>query len=162
MNKVLRILEENARYTNEEIAMMTGKTAVEVAEEIDRLEKDGVIRGYKAIVDRDRLSDEMPNMVSAIIELRVTPKRDAGFDEIAEKIAQYSEVEDVYLMSGGYDLALTITAKSFKDIALFVSQRLATLDSVLSTATHFILSRYKEKGVVLHTGQTDEREGNWF
>ena len=94
MNKVLRILEENARYTNEEIAMMTGKTAVEVAEEIDRLEKDGVIRGYKAIVDRDRLSDEMPNMVSAIIELRVTPKRDAGFDEIAEKIAQYSEVED--------------------------------------------------------------------
>ena len=162
MNKVLRILEENARYTNEEIAMMTGKTAVEVAEEIDRLEKDGVIRGYKAIVDRDRLSDEMPNMVSAIIELRVTPKRDAGFDEIAEKIAQYSEVEDVYLMSGGYDLALTITAKSFKDIALFVSQRFATLDSVLSTATHFILSRYKEKGVVLHTGQTDEREGNWF
>ena len=162
MNKVLRILEENARYTNEEIAMMTGKTAVEVAEEIDRLEKDGIIRGYKAIVDRDRLSDEMPNMVSAIIELRVTPKRDAGFDEIAEKIAQYSEVEDVYLMSGGYDLALTITAKSFKDIALFVSQRLATLDSVLSTATHFILSRYKEKGVVLHTGQTDEREGNWF
>lgn len=162
MNKVLRILEENARYTNEEIAMMTGQTAVEVAEEIDRLEKDGVIRGYKAIVDRDRLSDEMPNMVSAIIELRVTPKRDAGFDEIAEKIAQYSEVEDVYLMSGGYDLALTITAKSFKDIALFVSQRLATLDSVLSTATHFILSRYKEKGVVLHTGQTDEREGNWF
>lgn len=162
MNKVLRILEENARYTNEEIAMMTGKTAVEVAEEIDRLEKDGVIRGYKAIVDRDRLSDEMPNMVSAIIELRVTPKRDAGFDEIAEKIAQYSEVEDVYLMSGGYDLALTITAKSFKDIALFVSQRLATLDSVLSTATHFILSRYKEKGVVLHTGQPDEREGNWF
>ncbi len=162
MNKVLRILEENARYTNEEIAMMTGQTAVEVAEEIDRLEKDGIIRGYKAIVDRDRLSDEMPNMVSAIIELRVTPKRDAGFDEIAEKIAQYSEVEDVYLMSGGYDLALTITAKSFKDIALFVSQRLATLDSVLSTATHFILSRYKEKGVVLHTGQPDEREGNWF
>ena len=162
MNKVLRILEENARYTNEEIAMMTGQTAVEVAEEIDRLEKDGIIRGYKAIVDRDRLSDEMPNMVSAIIELRVTPKRDAGFDEIAEKIAQYSEVEDVYLMSGGYDLALTITAKSFKDIALFVSQRLATLDSVLSTATHFILSRYKEKGVVLHTGLTDEREGNWF
>ena len=162
MNKVLRILEENARYTNEEIAMMTGKTAVEVAEEIDRLEKDGIIRGYKAIVDRDRLSDEMPNMVSAIIELRVTPKRDAGFDEIAEKIAQYSEVEDVYLMSGGYDLAITITAKSFKDIALFVSQRLATLDSVLSTATHFILSRYKEKGVVLHTGQPDEREGNWF
>ena len=162
MNKVLRILEENARYTNEEIAMMTGQTAVEVAEEIDRLEKDGIFRGYKAIVDRDRLSDEMPNMVSAIIELRVTPKRDAGFDEIAEKIAQYSEVEDVYLMSGGYDLALTITAKSFKDIALFVSQRLATLDSVLSTATHFILSRYKEKGVVLHTGQPDEREGNWF
>ncbi len=162
MNKILHILEENARYTNEEIAMMTGQTALEVAEEIDRLEKEGIIRGYKAIVDRDRLSDKMPNMVSAIIELRVTPKRDAGFDEIAEKIAHYSEVEDVYLMSGGYDLALTISAKSFKDIALFVSQRLATLDSVLSTATHFILSRYKEKGVVLHTGQPDEREGNWF
>lgn len=158
MEKVLRLLEENARYTNEEIAVMTGKTPVEVAETIDTLEKEGVIRGYKAIVDRDKL----PESVAAIIELRVTPKRDFGFDEIAEKIASYTEVEDVYLMSGGYDLALTVTGKSFKDIALFVSQRLAALDSVLSTATHFILSRYKVMGVVLHGENEDERGGIWF
>ena len=119
MNKILKVLEENARYTNQEIAVMLGITEDEVAQEIHRLEEDGIIRGYKTIVDREKLSDEY---VSAIIELRVTPKRDLGFDEIAEKLAEYPEVEDVYLMSGGYDLALLISGRTFKDIALFVSQ----------------------------------------
>ena len=159
MEKVLKLLEENARYTNEQIAVMTGKSPVEVAEIIDQFEKDGVIRGYKPIFDRDKMAE---NYVAAVIELRVTPKRDCGFDEIAEKIAEYPEVDDVYLMSGGYDLMLTVTGSSFKDIAIFVSQRVSALDSVLSTATHFILSRYKEKGVVLHEEKEDERGGIWF
>ncbi len=159
MNKILKVLEENARYTNQEIAVMLGITEDEVAQEIHRLEEEGIIRGYKTIVDREKLSDEY---VSAIIELRVTPKRDLGFDEIAEKLAEYPEVEDVYLMSGGYDLALLISGRTFKDIALFVSQRLAVLDSVISTATHFVLSRYKEKGVPVYLLPKDERRSVWL
>ncbi len=159
MNKILKVLEENARYTNQEIAVMLGITEDEVAQEIHRLEEDGIIRGYKTFVDREKLSDEY---VSAIIELRVTPKRDLGFDEIAEKLAEYPEVEDVYLMSGGYDLALLISGRTFKDIALFVSQRLAVLDSVISTATHFVLSRYKEKGVPVYLLPKDERRSVWL
>ena len=138
---------------------MLGITEDEVAQEIHRLEEEGIIRGYKTIVDREKLSDEY---VSAIIELRVTPKRDLGFDEIAEKLAEYPEVEDVYIMSGGYDLALLISGRTFKDIALFVSQRLAVLDSVISTATHFVLSRYKEKGVPVYLLPKDERRSVWL
>lgn len=154
MNEILKLLEENARYTNEEIAVMLGLTPAEVAAQVARLEQEGIIKGYKVILNREKLSEEH---VSAIIELRVTPKRDFGFDEIAEKIAEYPEVEDVYLMSGGYDLALMISGRTFKDIALFVSQRLAPLDSVISTATHFVLSTYKEKGVAIRTAPADER-----
>ncbi len=154
MNNIIKLLEENARYTNEEIAVMLNTTPEEVKKQIEQFEKDGVIRGYKVIVDREKLSD---NYVAALIELKVTPKRDFGFDEIAEKIAQYPEVEDVYLMSGAYDLSLILSGRTFKDIALFVSQRLAVLDSVVSTATHFVLSRYKEKGIVMHDTSADER-----
>lgn len=159
MNDILKLLEENARYTNEQIAVMTGRTVETVAAEIAELEKKGVIRGYKVFVDREKMSEDY---VSALIELRVTPKRDLGFDEIAERIADYPEVEDVYLMSGGYDLALMVSGKTFKDIALFVSQRLAVLDSVISTATHFVLSRYKEKGVSIRANQMDERRNLWL
>lgn len=159
MNKLLKLLEENARYTNEEIAVMLGMSPEAVAEEIRQMEQEGVICGYKVIIDREKLSDDY---VSAMIELRVTPKRDLGFDEIAERIAAYPEVEDVYLMSGGYDLALMISGKTFKDIALFVSQRLAVLDSVVSTATHFVLSRYKEKGIPVHETPKDERRSVWL
>ena len=159
MDKILKLLEENARYTNEEIAVMTQKTPEEVAETIDRLEKEGVIRGYKPIVDRDKISD---SRVFAMIELRVTPKRDLGFDEIAEKIAEYPEVEDVYLMSGGYDLSVTVTGKTMSDIAMFVAKRLATIDGVLSTATHFLLTKYKDGGVVFASDyeEIDERGSN--
>lgn len=159
MDRILKVLEENARYTNEEIAVMLGMSNEEVAEKIRCMEQQGVIRGYKVIVDREKISDDY---VSALIELRVTPKRDLGFDEIAGKIAEYPEVEDVYLMSGGYDLALMISGRTFKDIALFVSQRLAVLDSVISTATHFVLSRYKEKGVPVHETPKDERRSVWL
>ncbi len=154
MDNILNILEENSRYTNEEIAVMLDETPEFVAKRIAQLEKEGIIRGYKTIIDREKLSD---NYVIALIELKVTPKRDLGFDEVAEKIAEYPEVEDVYLMSGVYDLALILTGKTFKDIALFVSQRLAVMDSVVSTATHFVLSQYKEKGIVMRGTQQDER-----
>ena len=114
-----------------------------------------MIRGYKPIVDRDKISD---SRVFAMIELRVTPKRDLGFDEIAEKIAEYPEVEDVYLMSGGFDLAVMVHGDTMQQIAMFVARRLSLLDSVLSTATHFILTRYKDGGVVLKTeDENDER-----
>ena len=158
-DKVLQLLEENARYSYEEMGVMLGIPADEVEKIGAQLEKEGIIRGYKVIVDRDKLKE---NVVSAIIELKVTPKRDLGFDEIAEKITQYPEVEDLYLMSGGYDLALLISCETFKDIAMFVAQRLATLDSVLSTATHFVLCRYKEKGLDVHFSQTDERRNVWY
>ncbi|WMJ22619.1 Lrp/AsnC family transcriptional regulator [Paludicola sp. MB14-C6] len=154
MNQIIKLLEENARYSNEEIAVMLNTTADDVRAQIDKLEKEGIIRGYKVIIDREKVSE---NHVEALIELKVTPKRDFGFDEIADKIAQYPEVEDLYLMSGGFDLALILSGKTFKDIALFVSQRLATLDSVVSTATHFVLSRYKEKGVIINNTSLDER-----
>lgn len=154
MNNLIKILEENARYTNEEIAVMLNTTADDIANQIKKLENDGVICGYSVIIDREKLSE---NYVEALIELKVTPKRDFGFDEIAQKISLYPEVEDVNLMSGTYDLSLIIKGKSFKEIALFVSQRLAVLDGVVSTATHFVLSRYKEKGVVLQSETTDDR-----
>lgn len=154
MNKIIKILEENARYSNSEIAVMLGISEEEVKTAIDTLEKTGVIRGYKVIVNHD-LIDE--NFVEAVIELKVTPKRDFGFDEIAQKVAEFDEVEDVNLMSGSYDLSLIVKGKTFKDIALFVSQRLATFDSVVSTATHFVLSRYKEKGIIKRDVRADER-----
>lgn len=154
MNNILNLLEENARYTNEQLAVMLGETPAAVAKKIEQLEKEGVIRGYKAIIDHDKLSSDY---VIALIELKVTPKRDLGFDEVAQAIAEYPEVEDVYLMSGGYDLALILTGKTFKDIALFVSQRLAVMDSVVSTATHFVLSQYKDKGIIMSDGNKDER-----
>lgn len=154
MYEIIKILEENARYTNEEIAVMLNTTPKEVDNQIKQLEKDGIICGFKVILDREKMD---MHFVEAVIELKVTPKRDYGFDEVADTIAQFEEVQDVNLMSGTYDLSLTITGKSFKDIALFVSQRLATIDSVVSTATHFVLSRYKEKGIIKHEHKLDER-----
>lgn len=154
MDKLLRLLERNARFTNEELATMTGNTVEEVVRKIKAYEVAGVIKGYQTIIDHDEL--EEPN-VSALIELKVTPKRDSGFDEIAFQIMEFKEVENLYLMSGGYDLAVMIKARDFKQVALFVSQRLSQLDSVLSTATHFILTRYKDKGVLFAKPSEDER-----
>lgn len=154
MDRLLQLLEENARLTNAELAVMLGTSEAKVAEKIAAYEQAGLIKGYTAIVDRERAEKDY---VVAIIELCVTPKVDCGFEEIARRIAQYSEVESVYLMSGGYDLALFVSGKTFKDIALFVSKRLAVLDSVVSTATHFLLARYKEKGFLIGDEETDER-----
>ena len=155
MEKLLRILSENARLSCDQLAAMTGETPEAVAAKIEELEAQGVIKGYRAVVDWDKTDRDL---CIARIEIKVTPKSGMGFDDIANTIAQFDEVEDVTLMSGSYDLALTVTGKSFKEVAMFVSRRLAPLDSVQSTATHFVLRKYKEAGIVTAGRERDERD----
>ena len=155
MEKILKILENNARISVEEIAAMTGFSMEEIARRIDEYRKANIITGYKTLVNWEKTKVEH---VQALIELKVSPKRDCGFDEIAARIACFDEVDSVMLMSGGYDLSLMMTGKSFQDIALFVARRLSPLDDVLSTATHFVLRTYKKDGVLFNVEHTDERE----
>lgn len=156
MDQLVQILADNARLTSQQLAAMTGSTPQEVEKRLAALQSEGVIRGYKAVVDWDKAGRDF---CTARIELKVTPKSGMGFDEIASTIAQFDEVESVELMSGGYDLGLTVTGKSLQDVAMFVAQRLAPLDSVVSTATHFVLRSYKQ-GCIMTCGQEqDEREG---
>ena len=154
MDKLLQILNGNARIEVDKIAVMLNMTKEQVEAAIAEYEKKGVIRGYKPLLDYDKIDTQF---VKAVIELKVTPKRDFGFEEIAQKISSYHEVDSVYLMSGGYDLHVQVVGKTFKDIALFVAQRLAVLDGVVSTATHFVLSRYKDRGVLMGQDGIDER-----
>ena len=154
MYEILKLLEKNALYTHQDIAVMLNISEEEVAAKIAEYEKAGILKGYKAIVDWERTEREY---VSATIELRVTPKKDRGFEELAETISQFREVESLYLMSGDHDLSLEVVGKSFRDIASFVAYRLAPLDSVQSTATHFVLRKYKEKGVSFLDTPKDER-----
>ncbi|MDD2954743.1 MAG: Lrp/AsnC family transcriptional regulator [Oscillospiraceae bacterium] len=154
MDKLLNLLAENARYTNAQLAVMLGRTEDEVAVAIEEYEKTGVIRGYKALVNWDKTGEDK---IFARIEIKVTPKKDFGFEEIARTIMEFEEVESVYLMSGGYDLALTVSGKNFKEVAMFVAHRLSPLDSVNSTATHFVLKKYKERGAILVEEEQDER-----
>ncbi|MCI8816988.1 MAG: Lrp/AsnC family transcriptional regulator [Angelakisella sp.] len=156
MDQLIQILANNARLSAEQLAAMTGSTPAQVAARIDALQAEGVIRGYKAVVDWEKTDRDF---CTARIELKVTPKSGMGFDEIAVTIAQFDEVESVELMSGGYDLGLTVTGKTFKDVAMFVAQRLAPLDSVESTATHFVLKTYKQGGIMTCGQEKDEREG---
>jgi DNA-binding Lrp family transcriptional regulator len=154
MDRLLNLLEENARYTNEQLAVMLGRTEEDVAAAIEAYERSGVIRGYKALVDWDKTGEDK---IFARIEIKVTPKKDFGFEEIARTIMEFEEVQSVYLMSGGYDLALTVSGRNFKEVALFVAHRLSPLDSVNSTATHFVLKKYKERGAILVEEEKDER-----
>ena len=154
MDAILKLLSENARLKTKDIAVMAGKTEVEARAQIEDYEKRGVIKGYHAIIDWEKTEREI---VRAIIEINVTPKRDYGFEEIAERIARFPEVETVYLMSGGYDLAAIVSGKTFQEVAKFVSHKLSPLESVLSTATHFVLRTYKESGIVLCDEENDER-----
>ena len=154
MDSLLKLLDKNARLSDAQLAAMLGRSEAEVAQELAALEKSGVIRAYKALIDWDKTDREY---VTAIIELRVTPRKDLGFEAIAETVAGFEEVESVYLMSGGYDLAVHVTGRTFQEVAMFVSRRLATLDSVVSTATHFVLRRYKDSGVVYQGQRKDER-----
>ena len=159
MDRILKILEDNARLPLEDIAAMVDKTPVEVAAAIDEYAKSGIIKGYKTLVDWDKTDSVR---VRALIELKVSPKKDHGFDEIASTIALFPEVDSVMLMSGGYDLGLILTGKSFQEIALFVALRLSPLDDVLSTATHFVLRTSKRDGVMYTDENRDERGYNFL
>ena len=150
MEQLLELLQDDAKLTTAQLAVMLGEKEEDVAAAIKRYEKDGVIKGYQALVNWERTD---AHRATALIELRVTPKKDTGFDEIAGRVMNFPEVESVYLMSGGYDLAVT---------AMFVAKRLATIDGVLSTATHFVLTKYKDGGVIFASDyeEIDERGSN--
>ena len=156
--EVLKLLARNARYTTEEIAVMLDKKTEEVETAIKELEKDGLIKGYKTLVDWDKIDGAY---VSAIIELNVVPKAGLGFEEVAKQIMKYDEVESVYLMSGVYDLNVVVKGKTLQDIAWFVAKELATIDSVTSTTTHFVMRRYKEMDVELISMDEDDRGQIW-
>lgn len=142
MTEILKLLEEDCRYTPAQIASMTGKTEKEVEDTIKKYEDEHIITGYTALVDWDRTEIDS---VTAFIEVKITPQRDDGFDRIAKRIYQYDEVESLYLMSGAFDFAVIVSGKSLKDVSHFVSSKLAPIDGVISTATHFIMKRYKDK-----------------
>lgn len=154
MDKILKCLEDDARLTAEQLAVMCQKEVSDVKDRIKQYEKDGKILAYKAIIDWDKTDREY---VSAIIEVKITPQRDRGFDKIAEKIYNYPEVQSLYLMSGGYDLCVLIEGKTMKEVAFFVAQKLATIEDVISTSTHFVLRKYKDKGIVYSVPEVDER-----
>ena len=154
MDTLLKLLDTDARLSAAQLAAMLDISEQEVANQMASLEQSGVIRAYKALIDWERTDREY---VTAVIELRVTPKRDLGFEGIAETVMRFEEVESVYLMSGGYDLLVTVTGRTFKEVSMFVAKRLSTLESVISTATHFVLRRYKESGVMLVGERQDER-----
>ncbi len=153
--ELLALIEKNSRIDLKELAVMLGVEEIEIANEIVALENEGIICGYHTLIDWEKTSIDK---VNALIEVRVTPQRGKGFDHIAERIYKYPEVKSVYLISGGYDLMITLEEKSLKDIARFVSEKLSGLDSVLSTATHFILKKYKDHGTILSKPDEDKRE----
>ncbi len=153
--KLLSVIERNSRIGVGELAIMLGAPEIDVANELAALEEEGVICGYHTLIDWSKTSIEA---VSALIEVRVTPQRGLGFDSIAERIYKYPEVESVYLMSGGFDLMVILEGKSLQDVAAFVSGKLAATESILSTATHFILKKYKDHGTILTKKYEDIRE----
>ncbi len=155
MNEILTLLENDCSLTPEQIAGICKKDVEEVKATIRQLEKDGVILGYKAMIDWDKTDREY---VSAVIELKIAPQRDRGFDRFAERLINYPEVQSVHLMSGGFDIMLIIEGKTMKEVAYFVAYKLAPLESVVSTATHFVLKKYKDKGVIYKSDMKDERE----
>ena len=153
-SELLEILQQDCRYPLEKLSVMTGKPLETVAQAIDEMEEDGVILRYRPIVNWDKLH---VNRVEAMIEVRVTPQRDMGFDAIAGRIYRFDEVKSVFLMSGSYDLLVLVEASTLKELALFVSEKLSTLDTVTGTATSFVLKRYKQDGVIFEGGQSDGR-----
>ena len=157
MDKILNLLEETATLTAKQLAVMLEKEEGDIKKAIKAYEKDGVILGYKTIIDWDKTDKEY---VTALIEVKLTPQKDRGFDKVAEKIYNYPEVQSLYLMSGAYDLCVLIEGKTMREVAYFVAQKLATIDDVISTATHFVLRKYKDKGVTYGIVEVDER-GNF-
>lgn len=154
MDELLKLLQANALESRENIAKLLGVPVTEVAKRIADYEKAGVIRGYQAVLNEDQLDLDK---VTAVIEVKVTPEREGGFNHIAERISRFPEVRSAYLMSGTYDLLLFVEGKNLRQVASFVSERLSPLEGVLSTSTHFMLKTYKRLGVLMHQDSTDER-----
>ena len=153
MKKLLQLLEDDCTLTHAQLASMSGLTEAEVAAAIQKYEEERIILGYTAIVDWDRTDRES---VTALIEVNVTPQRGEGFDRVAQRIYQYDEVESVYLMSGSFDLTVIISGRTLKEVALFVGEKLAPLEDVTGTATHFILKKYKEKHLIFQKQEAQE------
>ena len=154
MDELLRILQVNATESRDNIAKMLNLPVTEVDKRIADYEKRGIIRGYQAILNDDEID---PDRVTAVIEVKVRPQREGGFNIIAERISRFPEVRSAYLMSGGHDLLLFVEGRNLREVATFVSERLAPLDGVLSTSTHFMLKTYKRLGVLMESSQTEER-----
>ena len=152
--KILAIIEKNSRIDLKDLAALLGESEAAVANEIAEMEKENIICGYHTMINWDNTGDEK---VIALIEVKVTPQRGMGFDKIAERIYQYSEVNSVYLMSGAFDFTVIIEGKTMREVAQFVSEKLSPMDSVLSTATHFVLKKYKDHGTVMCGKAEDER-----
>lgn len=153
--ELLAVIEKNSRMDLKELAVILGVEEIDVVNELAALEAEGIICGYHTLINWEKTSIEK---VTALIEVRVTPQRGQGFDSIAERIYNYPEVRSVYLISGGYDLMIILEGKTLREVSNFVSDKLSTLDTVLSTATHFILKKYKDHGTVLSQKKEDERE----
>ena len=153
--QILAIIEKNSRINIKELAVILGADELTIANELKAMEEEGVICGYHTMIDWEKTSIEK---VTALIEVRVTPQRGQGYDNIAERIYKYPEVNSVYLISGGYDLLVTLEGKSLKAVSGFVSDKLSTLEGVLSTATHYILKKYKDHGTILTQKYEDTRE----
>ncbi|MGB7594687.1 MAG: Lrp/AsnC family transcriptional regulator [Erysipelotrichaceae bacterium] len=156
MDNLLGLLKQNARLSIKELSVLLNQSEEVVVKALEAYEKQGIIKGYQAILNYEKLE---PAPVFALIELKVQPKKEFGFQEIADRVMAFEEVDSVYLMAGDYDLAIFVRGKTIQDVAMFVAKRLSTLDSVLSTATHFVLTKYKEDGFILRDEEADELRG---
>ncbi|HBT46675.1 MAG TPA: AsnC family transcriptional regulator [Peptococcaceae bacterium] len=154
-SKILRLLESNSRLSSKEIAVMLGLPHDQVAQEISRMEQERIILGYSTLINWEKAGEEQ---VAALIDVKVTPQQDVGFDEVAARIYRYPEVKSVFLMSGGYDLSVLVQGNNLKEVADFVARKLATLEHVQSTVTHFILKRYKQDGILFDDQEADRRQ----
>jgi len=152
MEKLLKLLRDNARLSTKELSVMLNRSEVEVTNQISDLENQGIIKGYKTLINEQKVNAG----VTALIELKVTPKKEYGFQDIADRVMQFTEVESVYLMAGDYDLAVFVKGETIQDVAMFVAKRLSPLDSVISTATHFVLQKYKQDGVILDDSKNND------
>ncbi len=157
MDKILKLIESNALLTPSQLAVMTGREESEIREKIKEYENDGIIVGYKGLIDWDKTDREY---VNAMIELKVSPQKDMGFDRIADRICLHPEVQSVHLMSGGFDLLVIIEGKTMREVSNFVFNTLAPMEGILSTATHFILRKYKDKGVIYNKTEDQDKRGN--
>ena len=154
MDPLLKLLRENAAWKPAQLAVMLNRPEAEIAAQIKTYETEQVILGYRTVLNEEKLG---LNAVRAVIEVKITPEREGGFNRLAERIAKYTEVQSCYLMSGGYDLLVVVEGSNLREVASFVSEKLATVQGVISTATHFMLRAYKEQGILMKREQNEER-----